>query len=390
MNKRQSHFIQNDLIVILLCFIIVSLVAIYNAQQLAQYVNENFVLKQAIWFAASVLILMAMQFVDLDQFYKSSIVIYIFGVFILIILRLSPESIAKTINGAKSWFTGLPGLSLQPSEFTKIALILFLAAIIRHHKDKYKTSTIKSDIYLLGKIIVATLLPVMFTVIQPDLGSSLVYVFIAGVIVLLSGIDWKIIATLLIGGAVLSFAVIALVVKFPELAQATIGIKPYQVNRVLIWFDPTQQGSDTFHIDRSKLAVGSGQLFGKGMNSLQVQLPEAHTDFIFSVIGESFGFVGSAAVILLYFILFYKLVTLGLKVSEYNIFGAHICFGFMGLLLIHTFQNIGMTIGMMPITGIPLLLVSYGGSSILSTMIGFALVYRVAVEHSIQSDYLFK
>lgn len=390
MLKKQSHYIQTDLIIMLLMFISVSLVAIFNAQQLEQYVGENFVLKQFIWFSVGILILCAIQFIDLEQLYKSSIYIYGFGVIILIVLRLSPASLAKTINGAKSWFTGLPGFSLQPSEFTKIALILFLAAIISRHKEKNVITTIKSDIYLLLKICGATALPIAFTIIQPDLGTSLVYVFIAAVLILLSGIDWKVITTLIVGCATLGVTIIALVVNFPDLAQKLIGIKPYQINRVLIWFDPALQGNDTYHIDRSMLAVGSGQLFGKGMSSIQVNLPEAHTDFVFSIIGESFGFIGSAAVIFLYFILFYKLVTLGIKISEYSNFGAYICFGFMSLLLIHTFQNIGMTIGIMPITGIPLLLISYGGSSILSTMIGYGLVYRVAVEYSIQNDYLFK
>lgn len=390
MNKKQSHYIQTDLIVILILFITVSLVAIFNAQQLEQYAGQNFVFKQALWFLVSIIIVAAIQFFDLDQLYKASVFIYAFGVLILIVLKLSPESVAKTINGAKSWFTGIPGLSLQPSEFTKIALILFLAAIISHHKEKHENSTIKSDILLLLKIVAATSLPFMFTFIQPDLGSSLVYVFIAGVLVLLSGIDWKILATLVIGGAIIAVGSVAIIVTFPEMSQTLLGIKPYQINRVLIWFDPTQIGNDTFHIDRSMLSLGSGQLFGKGMSSIQVRLPEAHTDFIFSIIGESFGFMGTAAVVLLYFMFFYKLVRLGLKATKYSVFGGYISFGFMSLLLIHTFQNIGMTIGIMPITGIPLLLISYGGSSILSTMIGFGLVYRVAVEYSIQGDYLFK
>lgn len=390
MPKKQSHYIQTDLIVILILFITVSLVAIFNAQQLEQYVGQNYVFKQAVWFLVSILIVAAIQFFDLDQLYKASVFIYGFGVLILIVLKLSPDSIAKTINGSKSWFTGIPGLSLQPSEFTKIALILFLAAIISHHKEKQENSTIKSDIFLLLKIISATLLPFIFTFIQPDLGSSLVYVFIAGVLVLLSGIDWKILTTLILGGAVLAVGIVALIVTFPDFSQSLLGIKPYQINRVLIWFDPTQTGSDTFHIDRSMLSLGSGQLFGKGMSGIQVRLPEAHTDFIFSIIGESFGFLGTAAVVLLYFMFFYKLVRLGLKVTKYSVFGGYISFGFMSLLLIHTFQNIGMTVGIMPITGIPLLLISYGGSSVLSTMIGFGLVYRVAVEYSIQGDYLFK
>src|SRR5690625_8000102 len=118
----------------------------------------------------------------------------------------------------------------------------------------------------------------MFTIIPPDLGTSLVYLFIAAVLIMLSGIDWKILVTIILGGAALGAAIIILVVNFPDLAQELIGIKPYQINRVLIWFDPSIQGNDTFHIDRSMLAVGSGQLFGKGMSALQVHLPEAHTD----------------------------------------------------------------------------------------------------------------
>lgn len=393
MTKKQSHYIQTDLIVLLLMFITVSLLAIYNAQQLEQYVNEgNFVIKQLVFYVAGIFILVAIQFVDLDQLYKASPFIFAFGIFILIVLRFSPEIIAREINGAKSWFTldtiGIP-FSLQPSEFTKIAFIVFLAAIVSKHKDKYKEFSLKSDSLLLGKILLATTLPFFLTFIQPDLGTSLVFLFIAGVVIILSGINWKIIGTLIVSATSVAVGMIALVVYFPDFSKS-IGIKAYQINRVLTWFDPSHQNNDTFHIDRSMLAVGSGQLSGKGMSSLQVQLPEAHTDFVFSVIGESFGFIGAAAVIFLYFMLFYKLVTLGLKIYNHSVFGAFICFGYMSVLLIHTFQNIGMTIGIMPITGIPLLLISYGGSSILSTMIGYALVYRVAVEQSIQNDYLFK
>lgn len=389
MSKRQSYFIQSDFIFLLFLFICVSLLAIYNAQHLEQYAGENFVLKQIVWFTVGILVIAAMQFLDLEQLYKASVYAYALGVLFLVILFLSPESIADVVNGAKRGFT-LPGLSLTPSEFTKITTILYLSAIISKHKEKFKVSTLKSDTILLVKIAVITGLPLLFILQQPDLGTSIVFVFIAGILVILAGIDWKIIVTLVLGITVIMGAAIGLVLKFPDVAES-IGIKPYQAERVVTWFDPTQQtGDDTFQVDRSKLAVGSGQLMGKGMSSLQVQLPEAHTDFIFSVIGESFGFIGSAVVIFIYFLLLYKMVTLGLKIYQYSDFGAYLCFGFMSLLLIHVFQNIGMTIGIMPITGIPLLFISYGGSSVLSGMVGLGLVYRVAVEYSIQNDYLFK
>ncbi|MFD2046471.1 FtsW/RodA/SpoVE family cell cycle protein [Ornithinibacillus salinisoli] len=391
MSKKQSYFFQNDLIILLILFICVSLLAIYNAEQMPQNAGENYVFKQIIWFSVGICILATIQYFELDQLYKASIFIYSIGVLVLIVLLISPESIAAEVRGTKSWFT-FPGLSLQPAEFTKITTILFLAAAISQHKSKYEMATIKSDILLLIKIGLITVIPVFFILLQPDFGTSMVYVFIAGMLVLLSGIDWKIIASLIAIVTAVAASALALILRFPELSQDLIGIEPYQINRILTWFDSTQQSTnDTWQFDLSMLAIGSGQLFGKGMNGLQVvNLPDAHTDFIFSIIGESFGFIGSASVILLYFLMLYRLVTLGLNSYKNSSFGSYICFGFMSLLLIHAFQNIGMTIGIMPITGIPLLLISYGGSSVLSTMIGFGLVYRVAVENTIKNDYLFK
>jgi len=391
MQKKQSHFFQGDLIILLVLLITVSLLSIYNAQQLEQYEGRNFVMMQIFWYALGILILAAMQFFDLDQMYRASFIIYGVTVLLLIILWVSPSSIAYPVNGAKSWFNKLPGLTLQPSEFTKIGLIVYLAAIINKHKNKYKVATMNSDVKLLIKMGIVLAIPILFTMVQPDMGTSLVYVFITGVLIILSGIDWKIIMTLIAG--ILAAAVLAvfIIVEFPDFAKDVLHIKPYQMDRVMTWFDHSQQtNNDTFQIDRSMQALGSGQLTGKGMSALQVSLPEAQTDFIFSVVGESFGFIGSAAVILLYFLLLYKLVTLGIKVYEQNPFGSYICFGFMALLLMHTFQNIGMTIGIMPITGIPLYFLSYGGSSVLAAMVGYGMVYRVAVDHSIHNDYLFK
>lgn len=392
MSKKQSHYIQLDLIILIVILMTISILAIYNAQQLGQYPGQNFVFKQILFYGIAISVLAALQFIDLEQLFKTSLYIYIFGVLMVIVLHFSPESIAEPVNNAKSWFNNkIPFVSIQPSEFTKISLIVFIAALIVKHKEKYVKTTVISDLWLIAKIIMITILPVMFILKQPDLGTSIVFLFIAGVMIILSGIDWKILGTLIVGGAAVIALSLLLVINFPEISQEVLGIKQYQINRIMTWFDPTQQDpNDRYHIDLSLLTIGSGQLIGKGMKNAEVNIPEAHTDFIFSIIGESFGFIGAAAVIFIFFLLIYKLVTLGMKVYPFSPFGAYICFGFMSLILIHTFQNIGMTIGIMPITGIPLLFVSYGGSTILSTMIGFALVYRIAIEHSRQQDFLFK
>ncbi|HLS24230.1 MAG TPA: FtsW/RodA/SpoVE family cell cycle protein [Pseudogracilibacillus sp.] len=387
---RQSHYLHLDLILMLVFFILVSSLAIYNAQQLEQY-PDNFVVKQLIYYAIGIGVAISIQFVDLDQMYRTSFYLYLLGVVSLIILHFSPEAIARPVNGAKSWFNNkVPFISIQPSEFAKIFFVLYLAYLIYRHQKKYRQQTLRSDLILIGKMLLATVVPAFLIWKQPDLGTTLVFLFITAVLIVLSGVDWKIIAVMFTSGVVAVVGAVLLIVNFPDFSENVLRIEPHQIKRVTTWFDPSMQDSnDRYHIDLSLQTVGSGQITGKGMKSAQVQLPEAHTDFIFSIIGESFGFLGSTVVILVFFLFLYKLVTLGMKVASHNPFASYVCYGIMALILIHTFQNIGMTIGLMPITGIPLLFISYGGSTTLSTMIAYGIIYRIAVEQSKQEDFLF-
>lgn len=274
MPNKQSHYMQTDFMILLTLFICVSLLSIYNAQQLPQSEGENYVLKQLIWFAAGIIAATAIQFFDMEQLYRASIFIYAIGVIVLIGLLISPESIANRIHGTKSWFT-LPGFSLQPAEFTKMTTILFLAAAVSKHKTKNEHATLKSDSFLLFKIGMITAIPVLLILKQPDFGTAMVYLFMAGMIILLSGIDWKIIIGLILAVSLVIGGALALTFKFPELSQDLIGLEEYQVDRVASWINPSQQDSDdTFQFNKSMLALGSGQLFGKGMTSLQVETPE--------------------------------------------------------------------------------------------------------------------
>lgn len=389
MNKKENLYFQTDLIVLLILFMVISFVSIYNAQQFAQYAGENFVLRQVVWYGAGILMLVGIQFLDLRQIYSSSTFCYLIGILVLILLNISPESIAPTINSAQSWFRFGP-ITLQPSEIVKITTIMFLAAAISKHKSKHNYADLKTDILLLFKILIIGITPVFFIIMQPDFGTAMVYLFITGVFVFLAGIDWKIIAVLIAFFAVFGAGLLGLILQFPDTAQTVLPIAGYQIDRIETWVDNSSESNEGYHITRSLLAIGSGQLTGKGIDNLEVYIPEAQTDFIFAVIGESFGFIGSALVILLYFLLIYKLAGLGLKTYEVNDFGAYLCFGYLALIFIHTFQNVGMTIGIMPITGIPLLLISYGGSSIMASMLGFGLIYKVSYEKSVFDKYLFK
>jgi len=368
----------------------VSLLALYNAQQMEQYADDNFVIRQLIWFAVGACFIAAIQFLDIDHLYKASTFVYIAGVLALMFLLVAPASIAAPTNGAKSWFQ-LFGVTIQPAEFVKIAMIMYMARVIVQHRKKNTLSNLKTDFILLTRLIAIALLPVLLILMQPDFGTAMVYLFIAGIIIILSGISWRILTTLIAGLATIAGSLLAFIVNFPAMAHQWLGIEMYQINRILTWFNPTAASSDsTYHIERAMTALGSGQLFGKGMADLEIYYPEAQTDFIFAVIGESFGFIGSAFVIFLYFIFMYKLVTNGLTAHANYPFAAFYCFGFLAMIMIHVFQNVGMSLGIMPVTGIPLLLISYGGSSVLATMIGFGVFYRIAVENSIQGDYLFK
>ncbi len=394
MSKRQSYYVQSDLLILLILFFSTSLIAIYSAQQLEQYGGKNFVFMQIVFFTAGVLIGAAIQFLDMEQLYKASIYIYIAGILLLILLYISPTFIAKPVNGAKSWFNGIPGLpfSIQPAEFVKLSTILYLSVTISKHKEKYEKSNLKSDFLLLFKLAVLTAIPVGLIMLQPDFGTAMVYLFILGMMIIFSGISWKIIMTLVVSIGTLLGSMLVFIIKFADLAKKIVGpANTYQIDRILTWFDPSQSSDEAnWHFDRAYMGLGSGQLSGKGIGGVEVYYPEAQTDFIYSVIGETFGFIGGAFVILLFFLLLYKLVSLGLNIYKFVPFASYFCFGFLSLILVHVFQNIGMTIGIMPVTGIPLPLISYGGSSVLSIMLGYSIIYRIAVELSIQNDYLFK
>ncbi|TGB02963.1 FtsW/RodA/SpoVE family cell cycle protein [Halobacillus salinus] len=380
--------VPTDLILVLLFFMGISIASLYNMEQLSQG-HDGFAFKQAVWFTAGTAILVGIRFFDLHQLYKLSLPAYLFGIALLAVLLVSPASIAEPVNGAKSWFT-LPGFSLQPSEFTKITTIMYLAATIVNHKKKFQKHTFKTDLYLLFKLVAVTAIPVILIMQQPDFGTSVVYLVILGATVIFSGINWKLIsltALLFIGVAAgLMFAA----VQYTELATTALPIDQYQVDRLETWLSGGEQQSDeSYQVSKSLTAIGSGQLLGKGIGDLQVYIPEAQTDFIFAIVGESFGFIGCSFLILVYFYLIYRMMTLGLQMSSIDSYGSYFCFGFLIMLSVHAFQNISMTIGVMPITGIPLLLISYGGSSVLATMLGMGVLYRIYEEYLTSQERMF-
>lgn len=370
---------------ILFLFFIVSLISIYSAQTSGQY-STNFVLDQLKWYIVGAIIIGGALFFDPDQYKKLSWIFYGFGIFLLIVLWIAAKlhlGIAEERNGAHSWFT-LPFGSIQPSEFMKVFLILAISRLTSDHNQKYPVKTLQSDFWLLVKIGLTALVPLVLIMEQPDLGTALVIMAITAGMILVSGISWKIILPSFSLVALLGVGIIGVMIYFPDFLKDHID--PYQYGRIYAWLDPYSYASgEGLHLISSLQAIGSGEIFGKGFMGKEVYVMERHTDFIFSLIAEEYGFIGASVVISLFFLLIYHLIKISLETNSQ--FNSYICAGIISMTAFHVFQNIGMTIQVLPITGIPLPFLSYGGSSLMGNMLAMGLVFSIRFYHK---NYMFE
>jgi len=305
---------------------------------------------------------------------------YTIGVLLLVIIAIAPESIAPYRNGAKRWFE-LPFIgSVQPSELMKTFYILMLAYIVSNHQEKFKRQQLKHDAWLLGKILLAAFVPMSLIMNQPDLGSCLVFIAISVGVIIVSGISWKILVPafgVAAGGAV---SILGLVIYAPQWLERTLGLQSYQFGRVYSWLDPySYRSSEGYNLIQAMSAIGSGEMYGKGFQSGQVYIPEHHTDFIFSIFGEEFGFLGASFVVAWFMFLIYHVIHIAMLTS--NPFSTYLCVGVISMLTFQVFQNIGMTIQLLPITGLTLPFISYGGSSLMITMLSIGLIFSVRYHH---------
>ncbi|EIT86471.1 FtsW/RodA/SpoVE family cell division protein [Fictibacillus macauensis ZFHKF-1] len=381
MQEIKEFFSKLDygLLFFLFLFSIISCLFVFSGQQTGQY-EANFVPKQIGWYVFSILLMLAVAFLDFDQLKRLSWYIFGFVLVFIIILRFSPESIAKPINGSKAWFQ-LPLLgSFQPSEFMKIAFIILLSNMAEKHNERYIARTISSDFRLIGKMTLVCLVPFIFVYIQPDTGMIMLYLAIIIPILITSGISWKIIAAVAALPTIILSTLLVLYFKYNDFFESQLLslVQNHQRERINGWLKPYEYVNEGYQTKQAITAIGSGMVSGKGWTEGNMYVPEAHTDFIFSMIGEDLGFVGTAAVVTLYFILMYKII--GIAHGSKNSFGGYMCAGIVGVLSFQAFQNIGMNIGLLPVTGVTLPFLSYGGSSLLSNMILMGLVVGVKVQ----------
>ncbi|MFP3324642.1 FtsW/RodA/SpoVE family cell cycle protein [Planococcus sp. SIMBA_160] len=384
-NKSFSDRFDWSLTFILFLFFIVSLVAISSAQTSGQYLT-NFVPRQALFYIVSAGMIAVLMYFDTDQYKKMAYYLYGSGLLLLLALMIAPDGqgqIAQPINGAKAWFH-TPFVNIQPAEFMKTFYILALAKMISTHHERHLLSTIKTDLLLLGKIAIMLALPLGFILLQPDLGTALVFIAITLAIVVVSGISWKIILPSFGGVALIGATLLWMTLNMQELL-GRVGLKPYMFERIYTWLDPYSYAeSGGYNLIAALNAIGSGEVFGKGYQGRQVYVPENHTDFIFTVISEDFGFIGASAVIILFFMLIYHLTKITLQFKD--TFSTYVCAGIIAMITFHVFQNIGMTIQLLPITGIPLPFISYGGSSLIGNMLALGVVFSMRFHHK---NYMF-
>ena len=336
----------------------VGLVMIYSAKLTALSAQDlpttTYVSRQLIAFALGLVAMVLAAAVDYRQLRSYAAVFYL-GALVLLVLVLSP--LGTEVNGAQRWIV-IGGFQIQPSELAKVAVLIAVAALLHEREEDLGPATVIAGIVL-------TAVPMGLVFLQPDLGTSIVFVWLLAVLFLIAGVRARYLLGLSVAG------VISIVV-----ALQTDVIKDYQLARLTAFLgasDPSLAQTSAFHTRQSLIAIGSGQLFGKGLfGGTQTALsyvPENHTDFVFTVVGEEFGFVGASVVLGLFLVLIWR--ALRIAVLAKDLFGLLLAAGIVAVLALQVFVNVGMTLGIMPVTGLPLPFISYGGTSLI---VWFALV----------------
>lgn len=361
-NFKMLKEIDKTVVISMIVLILFGILNIYIASR--SEFGTMFLKRQLIWFVVSMVALYFMIAIDYTIFKGYTPLFYWVSVGLLILTMV----IGTEINGAKGWIRLGPA-SFQPSELAKIATIMMLG---KQLEDMDGTI---NELKNFMKMAFYAIVPAIFIVTQPDMGMTMVLFFIVLGIFFIGGLDIKI-----IGGGLLSLALAIILVWNSGI------IKPYQKNRLMSFRNPEADSSDTgYHLRQSLISIGSGGFIGvrnpvvgdETSGYAAQYVPEVQTDFIFAAIGEQWGTLGCMALLLLYGILISKMIAIGRTAKDK--FGSIICVGLVAYFLFAILQNIGMTIGLMPITGITLPLISYGGTSLLTTVLSVGLIINIGM-----------
>ena len=358
MGKKQLKNTEWIVLIVSVTLAIIGLVALFSATQNTELAEFK---KQIQWLLISIPFLIIASIIDYNVIVKFSTLAYI----ILIVLLIG-VLFTEPISGARSWFKIGESLSFQPSELGKIITILFLAFLM--NKMQLRGRDEINKIWKLLIILIMAAIPVALIVVEPDNGTAIAYMMAIVFMLFTSGIDKK-------------YILLALVIVAIAAPVIYNNLPGYALKRIQVFLNPELDPRGAgYNIIQSKLAIGAGEIFGMGLlKGNQTQLGFLYpktTDFIFSVIGEELGFVATGAITILYIILVTKSVYIA-KTAKDNI-GSYIAIGIAGIFFFHMTENIGMTIGLLPITGVPLPFVSYGGSSLVTNFICVGLLLNIS------------
>ncbi len=380
-NENESR-IDWGIIFCVLLLALIGLAAIYVAavhDKTSVNVTRTVLMQLAWYIIGTIMIVVIMQF-DSEQLWKVAPLAYWLGIFLMYAILVFYSRSYYVSTGAKSWFA-IGSITFQPSEIMKPAYILMMGRVITVHNNQYSRHTMGSDWRLIGKLFL-WLLPILISLhFQNDFGTSLVFVAIFAGMILVSGVTWRILAPAITAAVVIGGSALAMVTSDTGRAiLEKIGFQSYQFERVDTWLHPSQDTTNNgYQLWQSIKAVGSGGLTGTGFNNSKVYVPVRESDMIFSVIGENFGFVGGVCLILLYLLLIYLMIRVTFDTK--NEFYAYIATGVIMMILFHVFENIGMNIGLLPLTGIPLPFISSGGSSLIGNLLGVGMIMSMRYHH---------
>ncbi|MDD2568408.1 MAG: rod shape-determining protein RodA [Clostridia bacterium] len=380
-DKRLLKNLDGVFFAFILILLGVSLIVLTSASSNVVTSNPYFYLqRQIMWICVGFVAMAFMAWFDYHNLERFSKTLYIFMILILIGVLFMPEQ-----KGAHRWYD-LGFMDFQPSELAKILTVICFAEFLakRQGPKMQAWSTFFICFLVVG-------FPMFLVLIEPDLGTALAFSAILLAMMWVGGIPSKRMIALLIILAILIILIFGVLwiatdgyKHTPEELPIPLPLEPYQLTRLIIFINPDMDPLNTgYHIIQSHIAIGSGGLLGKGFgNGSQVQgnfLPEHHTDFIFSVVGEEFGFVGCIVLLAIYLVVLSRAVRIALNAVD--MFGTLIVTGITAIFAFQIFVNIGMTIGVMPVTGLPLPMMSYGGTSMLMNMISIGLILSVNLRH---------
>ncbi len=370
MYSKKKIKIDFILLIIVLLLATISLISINSAENLLGSRADNYTIKQLIWYIIGFIAIIILSFIKNENILKYTKYLYLAGVLSLIILLI----FGKPINNAKCWFE-IPHIGVfQPSEFMKIILILFLSYFIDDFHDKYPIPSIKEELFFLLKVAIIVGIPSILTFLQPDTGVVLIYLLITFIMLFISGIRYRWFAIVLLTLAIGIGSVLAIYFINTDLFIKIFGTSFFlRVDRLLDW-----SSKSGYQLENGMTAIGSAGIFGFGVNKTPIYFPEPQTDFIFAVYASNFGYIGSIILLALLLCLDLKLINIAMKAT--NNINKYIISGCVAMLIYQQVQNIGMTFGLLPITGITLPFISYGGSSLLSYMIMLGIIFNISSE----------